>query len=166
LNNLESLELARSCISSQSYQLLDECLRSNKLCCSEELGDLLVESEHLDMAVGIYMRAHIPDKVIDTLMRLGSCGGIIRYVRLISYQPDYASLLRKCSQLHSEICKLEFALLLLTGEENGTPLLDLSTVSSIMGFHGAANAVQIMKERLAQLKAQSLLDEAEETRTQ
>jgi hypothetical protein len=67
-----------------------------QLCCSEELGDLLVEHDQLPRAVGVYMRAHIPDKVIDILLRLGSYGGILRYVQLInSYHPDYSSILKK-----------------------------------------------------------------------
>lgn len=66
LNREESIELTRPVISSGKKQLLEKWLKENKLECSEELGDL-VKQHDLTLALSVYLRADIPEKVNDEI---------------------------------------------------------------------------------------------------
>lgn len=62
LNRYESLELARPVLAQNRKNLLEKWLKEDKLECSEELGDA-VRPHDLNLALSIYLRANIPQKV-------------------------------------------------------------------------------------------------------
>ncbi|KAJ8342867.1 hypothetical protein SKAU_G00327950 [Synaphobranchus kaupii] len=63
LNKFESLELCRPVLQQGRKQLLEKWLKEDKLECSEELGDL-VKSVDPTLALSVYLRANVPNKVI------------------------------------------------------------------------------------------------------
>lgn len=62
LNKYESLELARPVLVQGRKQLLEKWLKEDKLDCSEELGDI-VRAHDMNLALSVYLRANIPNKV-------------------------------------------------------------------------------------------------------
>jgi len=62
LNKLESLELCRPVLQQGRKQLMEKWLKDEKLECSEELGDL-VKPVDSTLALSIYLRANVPNKV-------------------------------------------------------------------------------------------------------
>lgn len=62
LNKYESIELARPVLQQGRKQLLEKWLKENKLECSEELGDIVKQSD-LTLALSVYLRANVPNKV-------------------------------------------------------------------------------------------------------
>ena len=74
LNKFESLELARPVLLQGKKQLLEKWLKEDKLQCSEELGDI-VKQHDLTLALSVYLRANVPNKVsfvkLEIVIRLG-----------------------------------------------------------------------------------------------
>lgn len=62
LNREESMELTRPVLQQGKKQLLEKWLKENKLECSEELGDLVRQFD-LTLALSVYLRADVPEKV-------------------------------------------------------------------------------------------------------
>ena len=62
LNKFESLELCRPVLQQGRKQLMEKWLKDEKLECSEELGDLVKPTDST-LALSIYLRANIPNKV-------------------------------------------------------------------------------------------------------
>ncbi|KAF9088822.1 hypothetical protein BGX29_012370, partial [Mortierella sp. GBA35] len=60
LNKYESLELAKPVLAQGRKQLLEKWLKEE---CSEELGDI-VKQHDLNLALSVYLRANVPNKVI------------------------------------------------------------------------------------------------------
>ena len=58
LNSLESTELAKLVIAQGRTQFLEKWLTEHKLECSEQLGDLVVQSD-VNMALSVYLRANL-----------------------------------------------------------------------------------------------------------
>ena len=93
LNREESIELTRPVISSGKKQLLEKWLKENKLECSEELGDL-VKQHDLTLALSVYLRADIPEKVCACFAESGQFSKIVLFAKKVGYQPDYYELLK------------------------------------------------------------------------
>jgi clathrin heavy chain len=62
LNKYESLELCRPVLQQGRKQLLEKWLKEEKLECSEELGDLVKQADPT-LALSVYLRANVPNKV-------------------------------------------------------------------------------------------------------
>ena len=62
LNATESIELARPVLQQGRANLLTKWLQEDKLECSEQLGDLLAPTD-MEMALSVYLRANVPEKV-------------------------------------------------------------------------------------------------------
>lgn len=62
LNKYESLELCRPVLQQGRKQLLEKWLKEDKLECSEELGDLVKQADPT-LALSVYLRANVPNKV-------------------------------------------------------------------------------------------------------
>ena len=93
LNKYESLELARPVLVQGKKQLLEKWLKEDKLDCSEELGDI-VKQHDLTLALSVYLRANVPEKVIACFAETGQYSKIILYANKVGYQPNYPNLLR------------------------------------------------------------------------
>lgn len=66
LNKYESLELSRPVLQQGKKQLMEKWLKEDKLECSEELGDLVKQVDPT-LALSVYLRANVPNKVRYTI---------------------------------------------------------------------------------------------------
>jgi hypothetical protein len=90
-----------------------------KLACSEELGDI-VRLHCMTLALSVYLRANVPDKVISCFAETEK---IVLYSKKVSYTPDYISLLQHVMRTSPEK-GAEFASQLV----NDGPLVDMERV--------------------------------------
>ncbi|KAI0652837.1 clathrin heavy chain [Cubamyces menziesii] len=127
LNQLESLELARPVLQQGRKQLLEKWLKENKLTCSEELGDI-VRPFDMTLALSVYLRANIHNKVIACFAETGQIDKILLYAKKTGYTPDYVGLLQHIMRVNPEK-GAEFATQLVKDEAG--PLVDVERVVDI-----------------------------------
>ncbi|GJE98267.1 clathrin heavy chain [Phanerochaete sordida] len=127
LNHLESVELARPVLQQGRKQLLEKWLKENKLTCSEELGDI-VRLHDLTLALSVYLRANVPNKVIACFAETGQTDKIVLYCKKVGYTPDYIGLLQHIMRSNPEK-GAEFAAQLVNDESG--PLVDVERVVDI-----------------------------------
>ncbi|OXG17129.1 clathrin heavy chain [Cryptococcus neoformans Ze90-1] len=127
LNKYESLELARPVVQQGKKQLLEKWLKENKLESSEELGDLCRMAD-MNLALSVYLRANVPNKVVACFAELGQFDKIVLYSKKVGYTPDYAQLLQHLVRINPDK-GAEFATQLVN-DENG-PLVDLDRIVDI-----------------------------------
>jgi clathrin heavy chain len=127
LNHLESLELARPVLQQGRKQLLEKWLKENKLTCSEELGDV-VRLHDMTLALSVYLRANVPNKVIACFAETGQTDKIVLYAKKVGYSPDYVALLQHVMRVNPEK-GAEFASQLVNDEMG--PLVDVERVVDI-----------------------------------
>lgn len=101
LNKFESLELCRPVLAQGRKQLLEKWLKEDKLECSEELGDL-VKAADPTLALSVYLRANVPNKVIQCFAETGQFQKIVLYAKKVGYTPDYIYLLRSVMRVNPE----------------------------------------------------------------
>ncbi|KAH8420249.1 hypothetical protein KR009_007996 [Drosophila setifemur] len=130
LNKFESLELCRPVLLQGKKQLCEKWLKEEKLECSEELGDL-VKASDLTLALSIYLRANVPNKVIQCFAETGQFQKIVLYAKKVNYTPDYVFLLRSVMRSNPEQ-GASFASMLVAEEE---PLADISQIVDIFMEH-------------------------------
>ncbi|XP_058137791.1 clathrin heavy chain 2 isoform X1 [Dasypus novemcinctus] len=126
LNQLESLELCRPVLQQGRKQLLEKWLKEDKLECSEELGDL-VKTTDPTLALSVYLRANVPNKVIQCFAETGQFQKIVLYAKKVGHTPDWLFLLRSVMR-HSPEQGLQFSQMLLQDEE---PLADIDQIVDI-----------------------------------
>jgi clathrin heavy chain len=107
------------------------CLLASQLTCSEELGDI-VRSHDMTLALSVYLRANVPNKVIACFAETGQTEKIILYSKKVGYKPDYIPLLQHVMRTNPDK-GAEFATLLVNDE--GGPLVDIERVRSSMALH-------------------------------
>ncbi|RUS26008.1 clathrin, heavy polypeptide, isoform CRA_b, partial [Jimgerdemannia flammicorona] len=127
LNKYESLELARPVLLQGRKQLLEKWLKEDKLECSEELGDI-VKQHDLTLALSVYLRAVVPNKVIACFAETQQYSKIILYAKKVGFTPDYASLLQTIMRLDPERGS-EFATLLANDEAG--PLVEIDRIVDV-----------------------------------
>ncbi|KAH9975866.1 clathrin heavy chain 1 [Lactifluus volemus] len=127
LNHLESVELARPVLQQGRKQLLEKWLKENKLTCSEELGDI-VRQHDMTLALSVYLRANVPNKVIACFAETGQTDKIVLYAKKVGYQPDYVALLQHIMRTNPDK-GAEFASALVNDEAG--PLIDVERVVDI-----------------------------------
>lgn len=127
LNKYESLELCRPVLQQGRKQLLEKWLKEDKLECSEELGDL-VKAVDPTLALSVYLRANVPNKVIQCFAETGQFQKIVLYAKKVGYTPDYIFLLRNVMRANPEQ-GAAFAQMLVADE--GEPLADISQIVDI-----------------------------------
>ncbi|CAL1714910.1 unnamed protein product [Somion occarium] len=127
LNHLESIELARPVLQQGRKQLLEKWLKENKLTCSEELGDI-VRLHDLTLALSIYLRANVPNKVIACFAETGQTDKVVLYAKKVGYTPDYVGLLQHIMRTNPEK-GAEFAAQLVNDESG--PMVDVERVVDI-----------------------------------
>ncbi|XP_033237477.1 clathrin heavy chain [Drosophila pseudoobscura] len=130
LNKFESLELCRPVLLQGKKQLCEKWLKEEKLECSEELGDL-VKASDLTLALSIYLRANVPNKVIQCFAETGQFQKIVLYAKKVNYTPDYIFLLRSVMRSNPEQ-GAGFASMLVAEEE---PLADINQTVDIFMEH-------------------------------
>ena len=127
LNKHETLELVKPVLAQNRKHLIEKWMKESKLDCSEELGDL-VRPHDLALALSIYLRANIPQKVVTAFAELGQFDKIVPYSSQVGYQPDYIVLLQHIVRVNPEK-GTEFATQLANNE--GGSLVDVERVVDI-----------------------------------
>lgn len=127
LNKHETLELVRPVLAQNRKHLIEKWMKENKLNCSEEFGDL-VRPHDLNLALSIYLRANVPQKVVAAFAELGQFDKIIPYSSQVGYQPDYVVLLQHIVRINPDK-GAEFATALANHE--GGSLIDIERVVDI-----------------------------------
>ncbi|KAF8931855.1 hypothetical protein BGZ58_007377 [Dissophora ornata] len=151
LNKHESLELAKPVLAQGRKQLLEKWLKEDKLECSEELGDI-VKQHDLNLALSVYLRANVPNKVIACFAETKQYPKIILYANKVGYTPDYAVLLQHIMRMDPDN-GTEFATLL--ANNDGGPLVDLEKVVDVfmsqnMIQQATAFLLEALKDNLPQ----------------
>jgi len=126
LNKFESLELCRPVLGQGRKNLLEKWLKEEKLECSEELGDLVKQTDPT-LALSVYLRANVPSKVIQCFAETSQFQKIVLYAKKVGYTPDYIFLLRNVMRVNPEQ-GLAFAQMLVQDEE---PMADVSQIVDI-----------------------------------
>lgn len=126
LNKYESLELCRPVLQQGRKQLLEKWLKEEKLECSEELGDIVKPADPT-LALSVYLRANVPQKVIQCFAETGQFQKIVLYAKKVGHTPDYIFLLRNIMRMNPEQ-GLQFAQMLVQDDE---PLADLNQVVDV-----------------------------------
>ncbi|XP_033748693.1 clathrin heavy chain 1 isoform X2 [Pecten maximus] len=126
LNKYESLELCRPVLQQGRKQLLEKWLKEEKLECSEELGDL-VKATDPTLALSVYLRANVPNKVIQCFAETGQFQKIVLYAKKVGFTPDFIFLLRNIMRMNPEQ-GLQFAQMLVQDDE---PLADLNQIVDV-----------------------------------
>uniref|UniRef100_T1J2J6 Clathrin heavy chain n=1 Tax=Strigamia maritima TaxID=126957 RepID=T1J2J6_STRMM len=130
LNKFESLELCRPVLQQGRKQLLEKWLKEDKLECSEELGDLVKQADPT-LALSVYLRANVPNKVIQCFAETGQFQKIVLYAKKVGYTPDYVFLLRNVMRINPDQ-GLQFAQMLVQDDE---PLADINQIVDIFMEH-------------------------------
>ncbi|KAG7563044.1 hypothetical protein FFLO_01476 [Filobasidium floriforme] len=128
LNKHETLELAKPVLLQGKKDLLERWLKENKLNCSEELGDLVKQNGDNNLALSIYLRAHVPNKVVACFAEAGQFDKILLYSKKVDYQPDWAVLLRHIVRVNPD--KSAELAQQLVSDPSG-PLVDVNAVVDI-----------------------------------
>nr|CAD7427687.1 unnamed protein product [Timema monikensis] len=126
LNKYESLELCRPVLQQGRKQLLEKWLKEDKLECSEELGDLVKQADPT-LALSVYLRANVPNKVIQCFAETGQFQKIVLYAKKVGYTPDYVFLLRNVMRINPDQ-GVGFAQMLVQDDE---PLADINQIVDI-----------------------------------
>jgi len=121
------MELARPVLMQGRGELLQKWLTEDKLECTEELGDL-VASKDPNMALSVYLRANVPEKVINCFMQRGEFDKIVAYAAQSNYRCDYSFMLQNLVRANPQGA-LDFSQKLATSE--GGPLIDINQVVDI-----------------------------------
>ncbi|XP_046387045.1 clathrin heavy chain isoform X1 [Ischnura elegans] len=126
LNKYESLELCRPVLQQGRKQLLEKWLKEDKLECSEELGDLVKQADPT-LALSVYLRANVPNKVIQCFAETGQFQKIVMYAKKVGYTPDYVFLLRNVMRMNPDQ-GVAFSQMLVQDDE---PLADINQIVDI-----------------------------------
>eukprot|EP00111_Clytia_hemisphaerica_P010235 TCONS_00029917-protein len=126
LNRYESVELCRPVLMQSRKQLMEKWLKEDKLDCSEELGDLAKQFDST-LALSVYLRANVPDKVIMCFAETGQFQKIVLYAKKVGHTPDYVMLLRNVMRSNPE-AGAQFAGMLIQDDE---PLAELNAIVDV-----------------------------------
>lgn len=126
LNKFESLELCRPVMQQGRKQLLEKWLKDDKLECSEELGDI-VKPLDTTLALSVYLRANVPNKVIQCFAETGQFQKIVLYAKKANFTPDYVNLMRQVIRTNHEK-GTQFAQMLVSEDE---PLADINHIVDV-----------------------------------
>ncbi|KAI8884708.1 clathrin heavy chain [Backusella circina FSU 941] len=158
LNKFESLELAKPILTQNRKPLLEKWLKEDKLQCSEELGDFVKQYDSV-LALSVYLRAEVPNKVVLCMAENQQYDKILAYSKTVGYQPDYPSLLYNIARTNPDKA-VEFANSL-TNDENG-PLIEPEKVVDV--FQSQNMVPQATSYLLEYLKGDRDTDAALQTR--
>ncbi|KAG0165695.1 hypothetical protein DFQ28_008457 [Apophysomyces sp. BC1034] len=127
LNKYESLELAKPILTQNRKPLLEKWLKEDKLECSEELGDFVKQHDSV-LALSVYLRANVPNKVVICFAENRQYDKILAYAKTVGFTPDYSSLLYNIARTDADKAA-DFATALIN-DENG-PLIEPDKVVDV-----------------------------------
>jgi len=82
----------------------------------------------MTLALSVYLRANVPNKVIACFAETGQTEKIVLYAKKVGYQPDYVALLQHIMRTNPDN-GAEFASALVNDETG--PLVDVERVSDL-----------------------------------
>ena len=82
----------------------------------------------MTLALSVYLRANVPNKVVACFAETGQTDKIVLYAKKVGYTPDYISLLQHIMRTNPEK-GAEFAMQLVNNEEG--PMVDIERVSAL-----------------------------------
>jgi len=159
LNQVESIELARPVLAKglpTGVKHIEDWLKEDKLECSEELGDLL-KTVNIQLALSVYYRAKVPEKVIGCFLALGAkepddtlaqefFTKIFKYAKAQGFQPDYPLLIQQLIRVNQNRAK-DFGLLLIRSDEG--PMIQIETlVQAFLSANDVKSTTNILLEYL------------------
>ena len=100
----------------------------------------------MNLALSVYLRANIPNKVVAAFAELGQFDKIVLYSKKVGYTPDYIALLHNLVRVNPE--KTVELATQLVNDENG-PMVDLERVVDIfMGQNMIQQATSFLLDAL------------------
>jgi hypothetical protein len=93
LNDIESIALARECVSMGNLDMITLAM-PDLLACVEEVGDL-VSTLNLRLAASIYINGHIYDKAIDCFVDMGKFQAAHMLAHIFNYPLSFMEILRR-----------------------------------------------------------------------
>jgi clathrin heavy chain len=82
----------------------------------------------MTLALSVYLRANVPNKVIACFAETGQTDKIVLYAKKVGYQPDYVALLQHIMRTNPDK-GAEFASALVN--DGAGPLIDVERVSNL-----------------------------------
>src|SRR5215470_16405849 len=115
----------------------------------------------MTLALGVYLRANVPNKVIACFAETGQTEKIVLYSKKVGYQPDYVSLLQHIMRVNPEK-GAEFATQLVNDESGH--LVDIEKVRNFLiratfnNLFGSQVVDIFMSQNMIQAATSFLLD--------
>ena len=85
----------------------------------------------MTLALSVYLRANVPNKVIACFAETGQTEKIVLYAKKVGYQPDYVALLQHIMRTNPDK-GAEFATALVNDETG--PLVDIERVRGFLAY--------------------------------
>jgi len=101
LNKIEALEMGVLVTQAGKGANLEKWLKEDKMECSEELGDLVAQT-NLSVALGVYIKAKAHLKVITTLIQVGQTKRVHSYIQKVNLQIDQTELVQLATQVNPQ----------------------------------------------------------------
>ncbi|KAJ3225901.1 hypothetical protein HK099_005957 [Clydaea vesicula] len=129
LTQYEAERLALYSIKKNSYQVFYNCLINEKFSSTEELGDLF-RSIYLTLALDIYTRAMVVDKMIDCSLQLKRYNGAVHLLSLGLNIQEFEVAMKKVYQFHSSFVEMvKFSVYAM--RQNNSPILRTTLMESL-----------------------------------
>jgi len=159
LNEVESVELVRLILmkgNPQGLTHITNWIQENKLAPSEDLGDVLKNS-NIKLALSIYVRANVHDKVISCFLSMGAqaqddpsameaFNNVMAYCARANYAPDFPMLISQLARVNSARAK-DFAIILLQ-HPDGAKLEINATVNIFLQINDVKNCTELILKYL------------------
>ncbi|KAH0790140.1 putative clathrin heavy chain [Histomonas meleagridis] len=126
LNEVESIELCRIVVNLNKTNLIEKWIKEDKLTPSEALGDVCRPDPRI--AVAIYLRANVSEKVVATFAEMNAFDKLQAYCQKMSYTPNWMQIITIVARTAPDKAEP----LLTHVANNGQPLVDAKQVVNLL----------------------------------
>lgn len=165
LNKLEAIELTQQVAAKNSLNLLENWLKEDKLECSPELGDLVLQS-HPNLALAVYIKAEAHPKVIQALIQMGQVTKVAPYAQKVGMQLNATELVQMASQFSPEAALQLANALQSAGVGSGGQLVPAHMATDASGIDHEAMFDTFMNRGMLQEATSYCLDNLKSDREQ
>jgi hypothetical protein len=117
LNAEESIAFVECSANAGQIQLCTMLFMADRFTASEALGDTLLRKDSFELAINVFARAGVNDKLIDTLASRHLYDEVVRFCMTTGYHPDWPGLLTRAIGRSPREAALRFGMLLLDPNE-------------------------------------------------